>query len=102
MRRIFAILTIMFAAVSPLGAQSFTVDAPNVVAKGENFRVVFTADADIDDFEWAPPSEFTLVWGPQRGFQSSVSIINGKRESVKTVTYTFVLQANSVGTHALP
>ena len=31
-------------------AQSFTVNAPSVVEKGEIFKVVYTADADIESF----------------------------------------------------
>ena len=85
-----------------LQAQTLTVDVPNVVATGEPFRVVFTADGKISDFEWAPSGGLTLMWGPSKGSSSSTTIINGKVESSRSETYTYLLSADTKGTYTIP
>lgn len=104
MKRYLTLILIMLAAMASVSAaaQNLKVQAPNVVAVGEPFRVVFTADGDITDFDWSVTDDFALMWGPQKGTMSSVSIVNGKRESSKTETYTYLLQASAKGTFTLP
>lgn len=93
---------ILLFAWAALGAQNLTLDAPNVVATGEPFRVVFTADGKVTDFEWEPPTTLTLMWGPQKGSSSSISIVNGKRESSRTESYTYLFTADAKGTYTIP
>ncbi|MBQ3659229.1 MAG: BatD family protein, partial [Bacteroidales bacterium] len=93
---------ILLFAWAALGAQNLTLDAPNVVATGEPFRVVFTADGKVTDFEWEPPTTLTLMWGPQKGSSSSISIVNGKRESSRTESYTYLFTADTKGTYTIP
>ena len=94
-------LVLLFVATC-LNAQSLKIEAPNVVAVGEPFRVVFTADGKISDFEWSEPDGWTLMWGPQKGSSSSITIINGKRESSKTESYTYLFSAEKKGTYTIP
>lgn len=94
-------LLLLFAAAA-LNAQTLTLEAPNVVAAGEPFRVVFTADGSVSDFDWAPPAGLTLMWGPQKGSSSSITIINGKRESSHTTSYTYLFTAEAKGTYTIP
>ena len=94
-------LLLLFAAAT-LNAQNFFMEAPNVVAAGEPFRIVFTADGKVSDFEWTPPAGLTLMWGPQKGSSSSISIVNGKRESSHTESYTYLLSADAKGTITVP
>ena len=68
----------------------------------ETFRIVFTADGNMSDFEWPGTSDFDVVWGPQKGSMSSTSIVNGKRESSHTETYTYLLQPKAEGKFTLP
>ncbi len=92
---------LLFAAVC-LQAQTLTVNVPDVVAAGEPFRVAFTADGKISDFEWTAPAGMTLMWGPSKGSSSNISIVNGKRESSHTETYTYLLSADAKGTFTIP
>ena len=85
-----------------LAAQNLTLDAPGVVSMNETFRIVFTADGNMSDFEWPGTSDFDVVWGPQKGSMSSTSIVNGKRESSHTETYTYLLQPKAEGKFTLP
>lgn len=96
------IALILLFVCSVLNAQTLSLQAPNVVAAGEPFRVVFTSDGKISDFDWNVPDGLTLMWGPQTGSSRSVSIINGKRESHSSETYTYLLTASAKGTYTIP
>ncbi len=100
MKKYIALLLLL--ASYALSAQTLTLQAPNVVAAGEPFRVVFTSDGKISDFEWSIPDGLTLMWGPQTGSSRSVTIINGKRESHSSETYTYLLSASAKGTYTIP
>lgn len=102
MKRAGFLLISIFATVAAFAQNSLTVDAPGVVSTDENFRVVFTADGKMSDFNWPGSEHFTVLWGPQTGSMSSVSIVNGKRTSVHQETRTYILQANSTGKFSLP
>ena len=69
-----------------LNAQTVRVDAPNLVAADEQFNVSFSIEGEhsVSEFSWEPGDGFKLIWGPQKGTSTSVSIVNGKRS--KTVT----------------
>ena len=97
------ILTLMFLLSSLTGAaQTLKVEGPGVVAADETFRIVFTADGRMSDFEWPGTDDFDVVWGPQKGSMSSTSIVNGKRTSTHQETVTYLLQPRKTGTFTLP
>ena len=99
-RHIVELLFVLFCG--SLAAQNLTLDAPSVVSMNETFRIVFTADGNMNDFQWPGTSDFDVVWGPQKGSMSSTNIINGKRESSHTETYTYLLQPKAEGKFTLP
>ncbi|MBP5210861.1 MAG: BatD family protein [Bacteroidales bacterium] len=101
MKRLLYILGFLLMSYNAV-AQTLTVSAPSVVSMDETFRVEFTANGNVTDFNWEPGSDFAVVWGPQRGSSSSISIINGKRESTHTETYTYLLQPTKEGKFTLP
>ncbi len=76
---------------------SFTVDAPNVVAVGERFRVIFTSDAKQDQFTPPAISGFSVLAGPTTSTMNRVEIINGHRTQSRTVSYTYILEATQPG-----
>lgn len=88
---------LLFSALVCAAQNSLTVDAPRVVSSDETFRVVFTADGKMSDFNWPGTSDFDVVWGPQTGYMSSTNIVNGKRTSVHQETVTYLLQPKSEG-----
>lgn len=94
-RTMFAALFMLAGIVS--FAQSFTVSAPNVVEKGEMFRVVFVADADIEDFTMPTFTGLDLLAGPTSSRRSSTQIINGKRTDSYEVSYTLIMRATATG-----
>ena len=105
MRRICSILAALLAAAYSLGAQStIKVNVQNLVAVDEQFNISFIIEGEgkVSNFEWEPGDDFQLVWGPQKGSSSSISIINGKRTQSSQTTYTYVLMPRKAGTFQLP
>ena len=74
-------LLLLPAGVSVRAQESIQVQAPGVVAADEQFDVTFVIEGEHapSDFEWSPGDDFKLVWGPQKGTSTSISIVNGKK-----------------------
>ena len=83
-----------------LNAQTVRVDAPNLVAADEQFNVSFSIEGEhsVSEFSWEPGDGFKLIWGPQKGTSTSISIVNGKRSKTVTNSYTYVLMPARTGT----
>ncbi len=83
---------------------TFTTSAPDVVAVGDQFRLAYTVTTQkVKDFR-APGniSGFDILMGPSQSQQSSTQIINGKRTSSSSITFTYILLANKEGTFTIP
>ena len=93
-------LLLLFSALSG-AAQTLKLEGPRVVSADETFRIVFTADARMSDFNWPGTDDFDVVWGPQKGSMSSINIINGKRTSTRQETVTYLLQPRRTGTFTI-
>jgi tetratricopeptide (TPR) repeat protein len=93
---------LLLSCLAGYAQNSFTLEAPNVVSVDESFRIVFTADGKVSDFNWPGSSDFDVVWGPQTGTSTSIQFVNGKRTSSYSQTYTYILQPKSMGTFTLP
>lgn len=83
-------------------AQELTVNAPKVVGLDETFQLVYTATAKVKDFNPPQISDFTVLAGPSSSTSISSSWVNGKSTSSYNVSYTYILQAKSVGTFTIP
>lgn len=99
MKRIFTLLLLMSTLTG--AAQTLKLEGPHVVSIDETFRVVFTADGKMSDFNWPGTDDFDVVWGPQRGSMSSTNIVNGKRTSSHQETVTYLLQPRNTGIFTL-
>ena len=104
MKRIVTILSFLLAAATALAQNSIKVNVQNLVAVDEQFSVTFIIEGEgrPTDFEWEPGNDFQLVWGPQKGSSSSISIVNGKKTQSSQTTYTYVLMPRGTGTFQLP
>lgn len=80
------------------------VDAPNMVSADEQFNVTFIIEGDErpSSFSWETGSDFSLVWGPQKGESTSISIVNGKRTKSSQYTFTYIVSPKSTGRFDLP
>lgn len=98
MKKIFSILLYILLAFS-LQAQdiSLSVEAPPVVAVGEQFRISWTANTRGGEFLAPGFDDFYLLSGPQTSFSQSTQIVNGKMTSTISNTYSYYLQATKEG-----
>ena len=82
---------------------SLTANAPDAVAVGDQFRLSFTVNTqNVRDFRVGEIKGFEVLMGPSRSQQSSVQMINGKTTSTSSITFTYILMANTEGTFTIP
>ena len=96
-------LAALLCIVAASAQNTIKVQAPNLVAADEQFNVTFVIEGENSpsDFEWNVGDDFQLVWGPQRGTSTSLSIVNGQRTRTSQSTYTYVLIPKKTGTFQL-
>ena len=104
MKRIITALIVALYATAAFAQTSISVDAHKVVGVDERFNVVFEVEGDNSpsNFTWSPGDDFQLVWGPQKGTSSSVSIVNGKVSKSSKSSFTYILLPKKTGTFTLP
>ena len=98
-------MTALLAAATAAFAQtSIKVQVPNVVAVDEQFNISFIVEGENapSDFSWSQGDDFQLVWGPQKGTSTSITIVNGKRTRSSQHTYTYILIPRKAGTFTIP
>ena len=104
MRKLLTFLAALTLAGAASAGTTIKVQAPNLVALDEQFNVTFIISSEDtpSSWEWTPGPDFKLVWGPQKGHSTSVSIVNGKTTSSSQTTYTYVLMPLQAGTFTIP
>lgn len=98
------IIALMTASLVTLAQTTIKVQAPNVVAADEQFNVSFIIEGEDSpsSFNWDAGENFQVVWGPQKGTSTSITIVNGKRTKSSQYTYTYVLLPKKSGTFNFP
>jgi len=81
---------------------SLRADAPNVVTESEIFRVVYTATGKTSSFTGPDFADFHVLAGPSEATMSSTQFVNGKMSHTYEISYTYMLQAKSIGTFTIP
>lgn len=101
-------LIIILMALIAYGTQaladkvSFTASAPDVVVIGDQFRLSYTVTTQkIKDFQAPSIKGFDVLMGPSRSQQSSTQIINGNVTSTSSITFTYILMANTAGEYTI-
>ena len=100
MKRWIAAFVALCMAFAGWAQSTIRVEVHNIVELSERFNVVFVVDGEHapSEFQWSPGDDFNLVWGPQKGTSTSVSIVNGKTTRSSQTSYTYILQAKKTGT----
>lgn len=98
MKRIILLIWTVLSLVQANAQGQFTVEAPNVVAAGERFRLVFTA-TDLEPESFNPPEieSFMVLAGPTTSTMNRLEYINGRRTQSRSVSYTYILEAGNTG-----
>ena len=104
MRRLFIAVAALLCGLQGWAQSSIRVEVHNIVEQSERFNLVFVVEGEHapSDFQWEPGSDFTVVWGPQKGSSTSIQMVNGKTTRSSQTSYTYILQARSTGTFTLP
>ena len=104
MKRLLTTILLAALCFAASAQTQMKVQAPNLVADGEQFNLTFIISGEDapSDFQWNAPDDFKLIWGPQKGTSSSVTIINGQRSKSSQTTYTYILMPKSTGKFTLP
>ncbi len=87
----------MVSLASMADAIRFTMEAPNVVNVGEQFRLSFTVNDAGTDLQLPDLSNFEILMGPSTSQSSSFQMINGKTTQSVSFSYIFILRARSEG-----
>ncbi len=85
-----------------LALAQVTVESPGVVGLNEQFNITFTLTEKPSSVDWTAGDDFQIVWGPQTGSSTSISIVNGKHSKESRYTYTYVLMPRGSGNFTLP
>lgn len=103
MKRILSSFIVIFFAFVVNAQVSFVAKAPRSVGIDEQFRLQYVlSNADGSEFSQPSFSDFDVLAGPSVSNYSSFQIINGKRSSSKSETYTYILQPKHKGSFRLP
>ena len=105
MKKLLLTFTLLVATFAYVKADevTFTADAPNAVVMGETFRLSYTVNThNAKSFRVGNITDFDILSGPNQSSSSSTSIINGKRTSSRTLTFTCILRPKKEGTYTIP
>lgn len=94
------LLCALLTAYSFVSAQDavMNVKCPSSVPAGQPFRITFDVNARASNFKMPSFKGLTLMSGPNTGFSSSMSIINGQMSQSVSNTFTIVVVADKEGT----
>ena len=104
MKKLIIILIALIAYSSQAFADkvSFTASAPDAVVVGDQFRLSYTVTTQkVKDFRAPSIKGFDVLMGPSRSQQSSTQIVNGNVTSTSSITFTYILMANTAGEYTI-
>ena len=105
MRKLIIILMTLMAYSTQTFADkvSFVASAPDVVVVGDQFRLSYTVTTQkVKDFRAPSIKGFDVLMGPSRSEQSSTQIVNGSVSFTSSITFTYILMANTAGEFTVP
>ena len=98
------ILFTFFILINTLIGQdvTFLASAKNVVRIGERFQLVYSLNAEGQNFNAPSFEKFRVIAGPSTSSSSSIQVINGSVSRTVEYSFTFVLQATEEGIFDIP
>lgn len=98
----YIIIFLLFAKCSFAQDVTFTATAPEIVEVGQQFRLIYTVNAQSQNFSAQAVDGILVLAGPSTSQSSNVSIINGKVTQNFEQRYTYVVQASRTGEINIP
>lgn len=101
--KVIATLGLLFIFTGTYGQDIvFTASARETVAAGEQFRLIFSVNAQGSGFRAPALKDFRIISGPQQSQSTNMQMHNGQVTKTVEFTYTYILQANREGTFTIP
>lgn len=93
----------MISTIAGLKADevSFTASAKEVVELGERFQLIYTLNAEGDNFKGPNLKDFRHIMGPSTSSSYSTRIVNNKMTQSVTLTYSYIIQGTKEGTFTI-
>ncbi|MBN1338300.1 MAG: protein BatD [Bacteroidales bacterium] len=105
MMRFISLVYVLTLLVAPAGFTqnvSFTGSSKTTVAVGEKFNLVYTLNAEGENFRGPAMPDFNVLSGPFTSSSSNIQIINGQLSKSVELTFTYVLSAVKEGVFDIP
>ncbi len=104
MKKINILFALLLAVLSTVSAANirFTATGPGAVVMGEQFRLVYSVNAEARDLRAPDMPNFEVLMGPSKSSYSSMQIVNGNTTSEVSNSFTYILMASKVGTYTIP
>jgi uncharacterized membrane protein len=80
----------------------FQAKADEIVYVGERFNLIYTLNAEGNNFRGPDIKGLLVLSGPFTSTSSSVQVINGKVSRTVEYTYTYILSAGQEGVYEIP
>ena len=81
----------------------FTASAPNIITNGEQIKLSYVVTtSNAKDFQAPQIKDFEVLAGPLRSTQQKTYMTEGQNKQNESIVYTYILQANKVGTFIVP
>lgn len=99
LRKINLIVIALLLALAGWAADkvTFTMEAPQVVELGEQFRLAFSVNAKGQNLKLPDLSDFDVLMGPSTSQSTNFQIINGVSSQSVSFSYLYVLRAKKEG-----
>lgn len=102
-RKIIAMLGLLLTYTATFGQNiEFTASARDMVSVGDQFRLIFSINAEASGFRAPAIKNFNTLSGPQQSQSSSMQMFNGQVTKSVSYTFTYILQATTEGTFTIP
>ncbi len=100
--KLLFILLLAFPGLLLAQEVRFTSQAPKQVYLGQRFQLTFMLNAEGSNFMSPEITNFDVLSGPMTSQGQNIMNINGKLEYSTTLSFTFILEANKLGTFTIP
>ncbi len=103
MRKFLLSISLFLGIFLQLSAQvEFVASCKKVVSQNEQFRLVYTVNANASNFRPPNLANFQVLAGPGTSTSSSVEVINGKVSQSYITSFSYILSAPQEGKFTIP
>ncbi len=100
--KLSALMLMMLSALTVTGQKvEFSASARDVVAVGDQFRLVFSVNAQASGFTAPVLKDFAILAGPSQSSSTSMQIVNNQVTRSIDYSFTYILQASGEGTFTI-